>query len=223
MARDQMPDDRELHELLNAAFTSPAAWRAFEADVRRNLGRRELEHWVTHGAPLLRTQLVRRATHPAGVPGRWANGAIEDPIRITRKIIGNRAWTLRNRTRLNLLLDLVRLRINKLDPQAAYGTAIRKHLDATGGRPVHTAAIADQDDAHGLRVHSLRAWLRPCRGVPRSRCVLGDRASAGPTASGAGPAPDVRRFRCPTERIWHGPRLLRAGADRASQSATSAS
>jgi hypothetical protein len=157
MARDQVPDDRELHELLNAAFTSPAAWRAFEAEVRRNPGRRELNRWVTHWAPLLQTQIMRRATQPAGVPGHWANGAIEDPIRIAREVIGDRAWTLRNRTRLNLLLDLVRLRINKLDSQAAYATAIRKHLDATGGRPIHTAAIADQDDAHGRRVYSLRS------------------------------------------------------------------
>jgi hypothetical protein len=112
---------------------------------------------VTHWAPLLQTQIVRRATQPAGVPGHWANGAIEDPIRIAREVIGDRAWTLRNRTRLNLLLDLVRLRINKLDSQAAYATAIRKHLDATGGRPIHTAAIADQDDAHGRRVYSLRS------------------------------------------------------------------
>jgi hypothetical protein len=43
-----------------------------------------------------------------------------------------------------------------LDAQVAYATAIRKHLDATGGRPAHKAAIPDQDDAHGRRVYSLR-------------------------------------------------------------------
>jgi hypothetical protein len=184
MARDQVPDDRELHELLNAAFTSPAAWRAFEAEVRRNPGRRELNRWVTHWAPLLQTQIVRRATQPAGVPGHWANGAIEDPIRIAREVIGDRAWTLRNRTRLNLLLDLVRLRINKLDSQAAYATAIRKHLDATGG-------------ARFTRPRSLTRTTRTVggstrcgrdSGVSRSATFAlptGDRASAGPTASAA--------------------------------------
>jgi hypothetical protein len=70
---------------------------------------------------------------------------------------GDRAWTLRIRVRLNLLLELLRLRINKLDSQATYASAIRKHLDATGGRPTHRSAIADQDDANGRRVYSLRA------------------------------------------------------------------
>jgi hypothetical protein len=147
----------QLFTLLNAAFTSPAAWQAFEAEVHRNLGRRELNRWVTHWAPLLHSQPARRAAHPAARPGHWANGAIEALIRTAREVIGDRAWTLRNRIRLNLLLDLVRLRINKLDSQVAYASAIRKHLDATGGRPVHTAAIADQDDANGRRVYSLRA------------------------------------------------------------------
>jgi len=112
---------------------------------------------VTHWAPLLQAQLVRRAAQPADQPGQWANGAIEDPIRTAREVIGDRAWTLRHRTRLNLLLELVRLRINKLDSQVAYAAAIRKHLDSTGGRPTHTAAIADQDDADGRRAYSLRA------------------------------------------------------------------
>jgi hypothetical protein len=156
MARDEVPDDRELHELLNAAFTSPAAWQAFESEVRRNLGQRGLNRWVTHWAPLLQGQLACRAAHPADMPGHWANGAIAAPIRTAREVIGDRAWTLRNRTRLNLLLDLVRLRINKLDWQAVYASAIRKHLDATGGRPAHKAAIPDQDDAHARRVYSLR-------------------------------------------------------------------
>jgi hypothetical protein len=139
---------------------------------------------VTHWAPLLQTQIVRRATQPAGVPGHWANGAIEDPIRIAREVIGDRAWTLRNRTRLNLLLDLVRLRINKLDSQAAYATAIRKHLDATGG-------------ARFTRPRSLTRTTRTVggstrcgrdSGVSRSATFAlptGDRASSGPTASAA--------------------------------------
>src|SRR5687767_7543875 len=37
---------------------------------------------------------------------------------------------------------------------------------------------------------------------------MGDRASAGSTASAARPAPDVSGCRCPTEPIWHGPRLV---------------
>jgi hypothetical protein len=56
-----------------------------------------------------------------------------------------------------VLRDLVRLRINRLDFQAAYATTIRKHLDATGGPRFRTAAIAAQDDAHGRRGYSLWA------------------------------------------------------------------
>jgi hypothetical protein len=54
-------------------------------------------------------------------------------------------------------LDLVRLRIDKLGSQAAYASAVRKHLATTGGRAAHSFAVADQDDANGRRVCSQRA------------------------------------------------------------------
>ena len=47
----------------------------------------------------------------------------------------NSAWTPRNRTRLNLLLDLVRLRIDKLNSQVLFASAVRKHRDGTAAGP----------------------------------------------------------------------------------------
>ena len=155
MNRDKLPDVHELHDLLNTAFTSPGDWAAFETAVMQSR-RSELQRWVAHWSPRLQSQLAIRATHPGGTPEHWANGAIEHPIKLTRQVIGNRAWTLRNRTRMNLLLDLVRLRVNKADNPRLYTAAIRDHLLTNAGVPSHTSAIADPDDANGRRIDSLR-------------------------------------------------------------------
>ena len=69
-----------------------------------------------------------------------------------KAVAGDRAWTLRDRRRTNLLLELVGRRINKRDSAAAYAVSVRNHLLANGGRPIHRAHIADPD-----RVHSLHA------------------------------------------------------------------
>lgn len=141
MAADDVPDDRELHELLNDAFHSPVQWDAFATEVRANNGRRALGKWVNAWEPKLRCQLARRAAHPVDRIGVWANGAIEDPIRVARQVLERRAWTFRNLARMNLLLELVRLRINAHDDTHAYAAAIRKHL-AKNGVP-EAPAIAD--------------------------------------------------------------------------------
>lgn len=57
---------------------------------------------------------------------------------------------------MNLLLDLVRLRVNKADNPRLYTAAIRDHLLTNAGVPSHTSAIADPDDANGRRIDSLR-------------------------------------------------------------------
>lgn len=154
MDRDWLPDIHPLHDLLNVAFTSPAAWAAFEDAVNRSR-RRELQAWVARWSPRLRAQLLRRASHPPDMPGHWANGAVEHSLQVTRRVIGNRAWTLRNRARANLLLTLVRLRVNKADSSRAYEAAIRTHLLDHRGHPAVTDPVADQDVA-GVRTYSLR-------------------------------------------------------------------
>lgn len=157
MAADAVPDDRQLHELLNRAFTSPSAWSAFEAEVKANNGRRALNRWVGHWTPLLATQLARRGAWPDGIPGHWASGAIEEELAVVKAVVGDRAWTLRNRRRMNLLLEQVRLRVNERDSAAVYAVTIRNHLLTRGGRPAHSVRIADPGG--GL----LSPRLRPTR------------------------------------------------------------
>jgi hypothetical protein len=153
MERDQLPDIHPLHEQLNVAFTSPQAWAEFAAAVHANR-RVELAAWVDHWGPQLQGQLIRRAAHPAGVPGHWANGAIEHPLKLVGAVVGRRAWTLRNRARMDLLLELVRLRVNKQDNARRYTLAITEDLTA-GGHTHCIPDIADQDIA-GAKVYSLR-------------------------------------------------------------------
>jgi len=48
-----------------------------------------------------------------------------------------------HRTGLSLLLDLVRLRINECDCQAAYAVVIAEHLRTNAGRTLQVAAIVE--------------------------------------------------------------------------------
>lgn len=53
MAAGCMPGDQGLHELLNRAITSTEAGAASEVEVRADDGRRALNRWARHWAPVL--------------------------------------------------------------------------------------------------------------------------------------------------------------------------
>jgi hypothetical protein len=57
----------------------------------------------------------------------------EAAIREVRDVLERRAFCFRNAERTNRLLELVRLRLNKVDDAGHYAAKIRQYLDA-GGR-----------------------------------------------------------------------------------------
>jgi hypothetical protein len=63
-----------------------------------------------------------------------------------------RRYALKNRERLNRLLMLMQLHANGDDDVQAYAKAIRKRLEANGGRPqARRRAIADPRGSASLR------------------------------------------------------------------------
>lgn len=101
----------------------------------------------------MRRQTARRSSLPA----HYSTGALEPKLAEVRAILERRKWTFRNRERMNILLELVRLRLNRCDDPRRWSQLIRAHIDKHG-HPTRTRRLADpiRVDTAGDRVYSLR-------------------------------------------------------------------
>ncbi|MDA8358420.1 MAG: hypothetical protein M0Z95_19505, partial [Actinomycetota bacterium] len=111
MAEDGIDDEHPIHALLNDTFHGSEQWAAFER-AARELGTPALGKWVADQAPRLAAQLARR-----GETIVYTNGAIEALIQTVREAVERSTWTFRNRQRMDLLLELMRL--NKVNSTEA--------------------------------------------------------------------------------------------------------
>ncbi len=134
-----------LHEALNHSFHNPEEWEALRDKVRE-LGSPALQRWMRGKSRMMATQLSRR-----GEIGVYSNGAIEAPIRTVRQGIERRAWCFRNRARMDLSLEMMRLRLNKVDSADAYSGLIRDHLTVTKGMPLSKRKQWDRRGTSSLR------------------------------------------------------------------------
>jgi hypothetical protein len=126
------------------AFDDLPSWRKLKAAVRRH-GGADLNNWVlNHDAGLL----TEFAAGP--LPDHHSNGAAEAALREVRQLIGNRAFCFRNAERTNRLLELARLRLNKVDDVGHYAAEIRKYLEA-GGRLTPQLTVKDKLGRPSLR------------------------------------------------------------------------
>lgn len=148
-----------LNDLLADALHSNVSWNLYRDVVNATAGLPNTKKWVAHWNKRMQAQTLRRDQLPA----HYANGAIEASIATTRAVIGRRAWTLRNLPRMNLLLELVRLRINRHDDVRSYTTAIRNHVEAAAGdvprtyRKIMDPKVWDPVDERWVRTSSLHA------------------------------------------------------------------
>lgn len=155
MERDGLGFYHPLRDLFCTAFHSQPEWDAFDAAVMAEPGALATQRWVRHWRTRMRLQTKRRSSLPA----HYANGAIEPPIAIVRSVLESRRWTFRNRERMDLLLELVRLRVRRLDSERAYARAIREHLEATGGQgPRRYRQLYDPWGPRGAQVRSYSLW-----------------------------------------------------------------
>lgn len=95
----------------------------------------------------------------AGVAARYSTGALEPKLRDVRNMLERRKWTFRNRMRLNLLLELIHLHLNRHDDPGQWATLIRAHIDANGGPKRHPRRMGDpitRDPVSGDRIYLLR-------------------------------------------------------------------
>lgn len=120
-----------VRELLAAAFTSREGWDAFDAAVTADPALPNTARWVRFWRKDMRVQTGRRAS----IPAHYANGAIEHPIAVVRQVLERRAWCFRNRARMDLLLQLVALRVRRVDDERVYASDIHQFLLDNAGKP----------------------------------------------------------------------------------------
>lgn len=129
--------------LLNDAFRSPAGWKAFKNGVT-GIG---VQTWIAQYDQAITDQTKRRGA----LPDHHSTGALDETLAKVREFMEPRAFCYRNAERTNRMLELVRLRLNRVDHTSAYAAAIRAHLDANGGRLGRQGAIRDTRGQYSLR------------------------------------------------------------------------
>jgi len=144
-----------LPTLLKDAFHTQEEWETFAAAVNAEPAAAATQRWVKHWNKRMKIQTTRRASLPA----HYGNGAIEAPIAVVRQVLGQRKWTFRNEARMNLLLELIRLRINHHDDQTKWAALIRTHITEHGGKAELDRRVCDPvtvDATTKMRYYSLR-------------------------------------------------------------------
>lgn len=151
--------------LLAGAGQSPDGWARFREAVMSTPGLVKTQSWVRHWDRQMAEQTARRSTMPA----HYSTGALDPQIAVVRQLLERRRWTFRNRARMNALLELIRLHINRRDIPADWAALIARQVaaereqwvppsgDYRRGRP--RARILDEEPTilfDGSRVYSLR-------------------------------------------------------------------
>ena len=122
------------------------------------------QKWVHHWKLRLRTQTARRAE----LPPVYGNGAIEAPMNRVRSVLESRRWTFRNRARMNLLLELVRLADLRADDPSVYATDIRHYFTEQSGRPPRSyRAIYDSWGPKSAEHRTYSLWASPAAKAAR--------------------------------------------------------
>jgi hypothetical protein len=109
-------------------------WRPFVRKVRA-AGIEALDLWLDEMDPVIEGQFARRGSasrRPAVIP--LSIRRLEQLVRPIKDALYRRRLALKNRERLNRLLQLMQLRLNGLDDQTTYATAF-----ATGSSPATAA------------------------------------------------------------------------------------
>lgn len=114
--------------LLNDAARSSKHWAAF----RRAITQAGLKHtgaWVAHWDAQMTAQTAWRKN----VPAHYSTGALDPKIAEVRQMLERRRWTFRNLARMNHLLELIRLHLNRQDNPTDWAKVIRTELETVAG------------------------------------------------------------------------------------------
>jgi transposase-like protein len=97
--------------LLAAAGQSLEGWAAFRNAVLAEPILMDTGRWVRFWDAQMTAQAARRGS----MPPHYSTGALDPHIALVRQQLARRRWTFRNLPRMNALLGLVRLHVNRRD------------------------------------------------------------------------------------------------------------
>ena len=123
-ARRHLSTATRCGELLANTFHSLPEWEAFDPAATSDPRAPHTAQWLNHWRRRMRAQTVRRAS----IPPHYANGAVEDAVKVVTGVIDRLKFSCRNRARMDTLLELGRLRLMKVDSARAYAEDIRAYL-----------------------------------------------------------------------------------------------
>jgi Transposase, Mutator family len=137
--------------LLNDAFRSPQEWAAFR-DAVLGAGLPATGDWVRKWDK----QLTAQTSWRAGIPAHYSTGALDPKLAVVRQYLRSRRWTFRNMSRMNNLLGLMRLHINRRDQPGAWAKHLRVHLTQLERTPAGVSADGHPDyrTRRTIQVHS---------------------------------------------------------------------
>lgn len=151
-------DSGLLSTVLASAFESNASWKRFVDVVSARPDAPATATWVSRWNARMAVQTARRGSLPA----HYDCVALEAPLADVRLLLEKRKTVFRNRVRMNLLLGLLRLRINRHADPVQWAKLIRQHIAEHGGQSGWDRRLADPshvDRVTGERVRpgSLRS------------------------------------------------------------------
>jgi len=155
MALEALANDGVAHhgsrrmKRLDTAFRRPEAWQEF-VDSTQQL--RHAGQWAS--------QWNARLSHQSAVrhllPGHRTTSGAEAAAHQLKNLLEARSFSLRNATRTNRLLGLVRLHLNNQDDEGNYHRLLRAHAEQSGGHGQPQRLNRDLRDFNGNPQPSLR-------------------------------------------------------------------
>lgn len=136
--------------LLSGAGQSPEGWADFRGAVAGEPALVKTRAWVRYWDRQMTEQTARRSS----MPPHYSTGALDPQIAVIRQQLARRRWTFRNLPRMNALLGLVRLHINRRDVPADWAQHLSDYLT---GAPAVTSLVEEPVLLFdGSREYSLR-------------------------------------------------------------------
>lgn len=129
-----------LYEAAERAFDRPTKWDEF-LTLARPAGIRRLDTWLKRREPRISLQIANKSGYKVSI------GALEQSLTVVRNNLENRRGAFKNRERLNRLLSLIQLDLNKQSNEQRYAKIIREQLLANGGYSPPRRQIADKSGA----------------------------------------------------------------------------
>lgn len=140
LRQNQVAAADPLYQAAEGAFAWQTRWDEFVA-LAQPAAIKPLDAWIKKWEPRVRVQLANQHKRKVSV------GPLEQKLTVVRSNLEHRRGALKNRERLNRLLALMQLDLNRQSNEQRYAKIIREQLLAAGGHSPPRRRIVDKNGA----------------------------------------------------------------------------